>query len=58
MDLVAYSINEYGSDQLHDVINDAFIFEKDLLSDENNKMEWHTSWWGYVMFPEIEVSYL
>lgn len=58
VDLVAYSINEYGSDQLHDVINDAFIFEKDLLSDENNKMEWHTSWWGYVMFPEIEVSYL
>ena len=58
VDLVAYSVNEYGHDQLHDVINGAFVFEKDMFKEENNGMEWHHSWWGYVMFPEIEVSYL
>lgn len=55
VDLVAYSVNKYGSNQLHDVINEAFAFEKYILTEENNRMEWHQSWWGYVMFPEIEV---
>ena len=58
VDLVAYSVNHYGQDQLHDVVNEAFVFEKDMLIDENNKMEWHQSWWGYVMFPEISVDYI
>ena len=55
VDLVAYSVNEYGNNQLHDVVNDAFVFEKDILLNENNKMKWHHSWWGHVMFPEIQV---
>ena len=56
VDMVAYSVNEYGHDQLHDVIEEAFIFEKDQSLQENNGMKWHHSWWGYVMFPEMQVQ--
>ena len=55
VDLTAYSVDKYGHNQLHDVVNKAFVFEKVLHIDKNNKMEWHHSWWGFVMFPEIEV---
>ena len=56
VDFVAYSVNDYGYDQLHDVVNEAFVFEKILDTDSNNKMKWHHSWWGYVMFPEMKVN--
>ena len=55
VDLVAYSVNEYGHNQLHDVVELAFAFEKLISADENNSMVWQHSWWGYVMFPEIQV---
>lgn len=56
VDMVAYSVNEYGYNQLHDVVEEAFAFEKLLSVDENNAMTWNHSWWGYVMFPEIQVE--
>ena len=57
-DLVAYDVNQYGSAQTHDAVDEAFTFEKDMTAEENNHMEWHPGWWGYVMFPEIQVEYL
>lgn len=50
----AYSVNEFGTNQMHDVVENSFAFVK-LQSDENNKMSWNHSWWGYMMFPQIEV---
>ncbi len=51
----AESVNEYGYNAVHDVINDAFVFEKVLMVDENNRMEWRHNEWGYMMFPTLKV---
>jgi lipopolysaccharide transport system ATP-binding protein len=56
VDLVAYSVNEYGHNQLHDVVESAFAFEKLISAEDNNSMVWQHSWWGYVMFPEVQVE--
>lgn len=56
LDLIAYSVNEYGGDTLHDVIEEAFAFEKVVTNSQNNNMVWHHNWWGYVMFPEIDAK--
>ena len=53
--LTAYSVNKYGMNQLHDVVDDCFAFEKIQKGDTNNRMTWNHSWWGYMMFPEISV---
>lgn len=50
-----YSVNEYGMNQSHDVVDDAFSFEMISGLSDNNNMEWHNSWWGYMVFPEIEI---
>lgn len=53
--LTAYSVNEYGTNLMHDVVDDCFAFEKMQSLGDNNKMSWNHSWWGYLMFPELEV---
>ncbi len=53
--LTAYSVNEYGTNCMHDVVEEAFAFEKMQL-DENNKMTWNHTWWGYMMFPEVGIG--
>lgn len=53
--IIAYSVNKYGNNQDHDVVDKAFYFEK-MLGDENNKMEWNHNWWGYIKFPDVEVK--
>lgn len=55
--ITAYSVNEFGATQLHDVVDNAAAFEKIADSDGNNHMTWNHSWWGYVMFPEVEVRH-
>lgn len=52
--LAAYSVDVYGNAAIHDMVTDAFVFEKVLMVDENNRMDWHHNEWGYVMFPEIK----
>ena len=51
--LVAYSNNEYGSVELHDVIDDAIIFEK-KDSDASN-IKWEHKYWGFTRFPNLMV---
>ena len=53
--LTAYSVNEYGMNQMHDVVDDCFAFEKVQSMDNNNRMTWNHNWWGYMMFPEIDI---
>lgn len=54
--LTAYSVNEYGTNLMHDVVDNCFAFEKTQSLDDNNRMAWNHSWWGYMMFPELEVG--
>lgn len=54
--ITAYSVNEYGSNSMHDVVDDAFAFEKIQPLHENVKMAWNHNWWGYMMFPELDVE--
>ena len=54
--LTAYSVNEFGTNQMHDVVENAFAFEKLQDDNSNNKMEWNHTWWGFMMFPELEVN--
>lgn len=41
---------------MHDIVEDAFAFEKMQGDENNNRMAWNHSWWGYMMFPELEVK--
>lgn len=54
--LTAYSVNQFGTNQMHDVVEEAFAFEKEQNAAENNNMAWNHTWWGYMMFPEIQLS--
>jgi lipopolysaccharide transport system ATP-binding protein len=54
--LTAYSVNDFGLNQMHDIVDDCFAFEKIQSMDDNNRMSWNHSWWGYMMFPELEVG--
>ena len=54
--LTAYSVNRFGTNQMHDVVEEAFAFEKEQINQENNNMTWNHTWWGYMMFPEINIS--
>ncbi len=54
--LTAYSVNSFGTNQMHDVVEEAFAFEKEQNNLENNNMTWNHTWWGYMMFPEITIN--
>ncbi len=54
--LTAYSVNEFGMNQMHDIVDDCFAFEKLQSMEDNNRMNWNHSWWGYMMFPKLEVK--
>lgn len=54
--LTAYSVNQFGTNQMHDIVEEAFAFEKVQSSNENNNMAWNHTWWGYMMFPEITIG--
>lgn len=54
--ITAYSVNEFGTNLMHDVVENAFAFEKIQNDNVNNKMTWNHTWWGFMMFPELEVS--
>jgi len=53
--MVIYSVNKYGTQQVHDRIEIACTFEKVLDTDEINRMTWNSTWWGHMMLPEIKI---
>lgn len=55
INLSVYSVNEFGGNQLHDVVEDCFAFEK-VQGDSNNRMVWNHTYWGYMMFPTITIN--
>lgn len=54
--LIAYSVNEYNTNQLHDVVDEAFALEKVQPLKENIKLSWNSNWWGYLMLSEMIVE--
>ncbi len=52
----AYSVNKYGYNLVHDMVADAFVFEKVLMIDDNNSMDWHHNEWGHMMFPTMNTN--
>lgn len=53
--MVIYSVNEYGTERVHDRLMDTCVFEKILNTDDINHMTWNASWWGHMMIPEVDV---
>ena len=53
--MVIYSVNEYGTENVHDRILDICAFEKTLNVDDINNMNWNANWWGYLMLPEARI---
>jgi len=53
---VFYSINEFGTDQVHDRIQNAFTFEKGQGTEETNHKAWEHRAWGYMMMPPLSLS--
>lgn len=48
-----YSVNEYGTERLHDVLDCGFSFVK--TSDVLNNLTWNHRTWGHAAFPEIKI---
>jgi len=51
-----YSVNDYGMNQMHDVVDEAFAFEIVQGKNDNNRMSWNHSWWGHMKFPALELT--
>lgn len=53
--MVIYSVNEYGTERVHDRMMDICVFEKVFSAAEINNMSWNVNWWGHMMLPQLEV---
>lgn len=53
--LVMYSVNQYGGEQLHDVVENCFGFKK-MQKNQSNEIVWRHNYWGYVMFPVLQIE--
>lgn len=54
--IVLYEVNMYGEEIIHDVVNNAFQFEKIITNQKNDtSKKWSHQVWGSSVFPTIEV---
>lgn len=56
VNIVIYSVNEFGTECVHDRIENACTFEKVLNADDINHMQWNHTWWGHMMIPELGIE--
>ena len=54
--LVMYSVNEFGTTQTHDVVDEAFAFDIQNNADAVNKITWEHKYWGALQFPQMEIK--
>lgn len=54
--LVAYSVNDFGRDQVHDRVENACAFEIVQDGAENNRVTWNHNAWGFMMMPPLEAA--
>lgn len=53
--IVVYSVNEFGTQEVHDRVEDSVVFEKEIQVDDVNNITWNPAAWGYMMFPDLEI---
>lgn len=54
--LTAYSVNQFGTNQMHDVVEEAFAFEKEQTTGKITIWLGIIPGGGYMMFPEIAID--
>lgn len=54
--LVATSINEFGTEQVHDRLENLCTFERIVDQKINNQMTWARSAWGSIMIPDLLIN--
>lgn len=55
--LVLYEVNEYGGEEIHDVLEPGVMFRKDNIRHvTDTTMVWKSHVWGHVSFPSAEVQ--
>jgi len=55
--IVLYEVDNYGEEVIHDVVNNAFAFNKIVTKHENDTSKrWNPQVWGGIVFPTIECS--
>lgn len=53
--IVLYEVDEYGDEIIHDVVDNAFLFSKTIISHKNNTSKnWKNQVWGSIVFPTIK----
>lgn len=54
--VVLYDLNEYGDENVHDVVNAAFSLRKQFHKNVNDTSKrWGHQYWGSIAFPNIEI---
>ena len=53
--IVVYSVNEFGTDQVHDRVEDACAFEIRAEGDTDIGLNWNHNAWGYIRIPVLKV---
>ena len=54
--IVLYETNQYGGESIHDVVHQAFFFQKEQKESVNETtMAWKGKVWGYISFPNVEL---
>lgn len=53
--VVAFSVNEFGATQTHDVVDEAVILQIQDEDEGNNSVNWDQRYWGSIKFPTIEI---
>lgn len=54
--MVAYSVNDMGTEQVHDRVSEACFFEKGQDMNAVNNMTWNTNNWGFLELPKLKVG--
>lgn len=55
LSIVTTSINDFGTEQVHDRVQNVCCFEKEIEMSSNNQMGWVRSAWGSIKIPDIKV---
>ena len=53
--IAMFSVNQFGTIQNHDIVDEAFSFEIIQNLGENNNTDWQHKGWGHINFPKIEL---
>lgn len=54
--IVLYEVDDFGNEEIHDVVNSAFVINKQFKNNVNETAtQWKQQVWGNIVFPTIEL---